>query len=147
MTVSNENNPFPSQKIIYHIIRSWNESEIVELYRCGNWWDIGWNTTGITSIIQGSYIFVIAIDTSNNTAIGMGRLISDGVSDGYVQDVAVLSEYRNHGIGTTIATILRKTGQLMGLSWIGLISVPKKQNIYKKAGFNVMTDYLSMNIE
>ena len=50
--------------------------------------------------MQGSLAFVIALDTQTNHLIGMGRVISDGTSDGYLQDVIVLPEFRKLGIGT-----------------------------------------------
>lgn len=134
-------------EIIYQAIRSWNESEIIDLYRAGGWWEMGWNPAGIAPLMRGSYLFIIALDTTTNQAVGMGRIIADGSSDGYIQDVAILHNYRGRGIGTTIVTLLRELGAALGLSWIGLIAAPEKENIYKRAGFSPMANYTPMNLD
>ena len=136
-----------NQGIVYRAIRNWNESEIIDLYRAGGWWEIGWNPAGIAPLIRGSFLFIIALDTTTGQTIGMGRIIADGSSDGYIQDVAVLHTYRERGIGTTIATLLRSLGTALGLSWIGLISAPGKENIYKRAGFSPTENYTPMNLD
>ncbi|HJJ90332.1 MAG TPA: GNAT family N-acetyltransferase [Methanocorpusculum sp.] len=136
-----------NREIVYRAIRNWNESEIVDIYRAGGWWEMGWDITNITSLIHGSFLFIIAIDVTTGHAIGMGRIIADGTSDGYIQDVAVLHHYRKRGIGTTIVTLLRSLGNALGLSWLGLISAPGKENIYKHAGFSIMKNYTPMNID
>ncbi|MCZ9311776.1 MAG: GNAT family N-acetyltransferase [Methanocorpusculum sp.] len=133
-------------EIVYRMIRSWNEAEIIDLYRAGGWWEMGWSPSGITPLIRGSFLFIIALDTTTDQAVGMGRIIADGSSDGYIQDVAVLHNYRERGIGTTIATLLHSLGAALGLSWIGLISAPGKENIYKRAGFSPMENYTPMNL-
>ncbi|HJJ43123.1 MAG TPA: GNAT family N-acetyltransferase [Methanocorpusculum sp.] len=127
-------------------VHSWHASEIVDLYRTGGWWEMGWSTDRIAHILDRSFIFIIAHDTQNR-AVGMGRIIADGVADGYIQDVVVFPEYRGHGIGERIATTLRRLGSAHGLTWIGLISAPDKESIYLRAGFSEMKNYTSMLFE
>jgi len=134
-------------EIVYRVIRSWDESEIIDLYRAGGWWEMGWSPSGIIPLMHGSFLFIIALDTITDQAVGMGRIIADGSSDGYIQDVAVHHKYRERGIGTMIATLLRSLGAALGLSWIGLISAPGKENIYKHAGFSPMENYTPMNLD
>ncbi|MDR3102391.1 MAG: GNAT family N-acetyltransferase [Methanocalculaceae archaeon] len=136
-----------NQEIVYLAIRNWQASEIIDLYRAGGWWDMGWNPASIAPLIHDSFLFVIALDTLTDHAIGMGRIIADGSSDGYVQDIAVLHTYRERGIGTTIAVLLRSLGVALGLSWLGLISAPGKENLYKRAGFFPMENYTPMNLD
>ena len=107
------------------IVNKWDKTEIVELYRDGNWWDESWNPEEIGSLIKGSFIFAVAVDKSTNSAIGMGRIISDGVSDGYIQDLVVKKDYRKLGIGKCILNTLVKEAQSKGLTWIGLIAEPE----------------------
>ena len=143
-----QNNPEKKNpEIIYQAIRSWDESEIIDLYRAGGWWEMGWNPAGIAPLIRGSFLFIIALDTTTRQAVGMGRIIADGSSDGYIQDLAVHHNYRERGIGTTIASLLRTLGAALGLSWIGLIAAPGKENLYKRAGFSPMPHYTPMNLD
>jgi len=127
-------------------VRSWNSPEIIDLYRTGGWWEIGWRTDRIAQIIDGSFIFLIAHDTQNR-AVGMGRIISDGAADGYIQDVVVFPEYRGRGIGERIAKTLTRLGSAHGLTWIGLISAPGKESIYRRSGFSEMKNYTPMLFE
>ena len=65
----------------------------------------------------------------------MGRVISDGVSDGYIQDVTVLEEMRGKGIGSLITKKLLDTCLERGLSWIGLIAEKGSNQFYHPLGF------------
>ncbi|MDV0443042.1 GNAT family N-acetyltransferase [Methanorbis rubei] len=135
------------QEIRYLMIRSWQAKEIIDLYRAGGWWDMGWNSESLAPLIRGSFLFIVALDTRTGNAIGMGRIIADSSSDGYIQDLVVLPGYRNLGIGSQIAKILRSLGQALGLSWLGLIAAPEAESIYKRAGFTPMERYTPMNLE
>jgi spermidine synthase len=76
--------------------------------------------------------------------IGMGRAVSDGVSDAYIQDVTVLREYRGLGLGARI--VERITGFLRErrIGWIGLIAEPGTQAFYRGLGFEVLEGYSPM---
>lgn len=124
-------------------IRRWDTREIEELYRAGGWWDLGYCNETISDMIKNSFIFVIAAD-DNGHAVGTGRVISDTCSDGYIQDVAVFPEYRNNGIGSRIVKALKRLSELEGLSWIGLVSAPGKENFYRNIGFSEMKKYTPM---
>ena len=71
------------------LVRSWDTEEIVSLYRAGGWWKDEYDPAEIPRLIRGSFAFVVAADTKSGRAVGMGRAISDGVSDAYIQDLFV----------------------------------------------------------
>ncbi len=52
----------------------------------------------------------------------MGRAISDGVSDAYIQDLVVLPEYRGKGIGRKILRSVLAACREHGIGWIALIA-------------------------
>ncbi|MDD1656023.1 MAG: GNAT family N-acetyltransferase, partial [Methanomicrobiales archaeon] len=82
-------------------VGAWDTGEIIALYRAGGWWDEKWDSPKeVPALILGSLAFVVATDTSTGKAVGMGRVISDAVSDGYIQDLVVLPEYRGRGVGS-----------------------------------------------
>ena len=76
----------------------------------------------------------MAVDPAG-TAIGMGRAISDGVSDGWIQDVAVLEDWRGKGIGREIVKALLDNCLEKGLGWIGLVAEPGTREFYTPLGF------------
>ena len=67
--------------------------------------------------------------------IGMGRALGDGVSDAYIQDVVVATEYRKRGIGGAIVRTLVAELRRRGVDWIGLVGAPGTENFYRSLGF------------
>ena len=112
------------------------KAQIVELYKSGGWWRDNYNPDRLDALIKGSFAFVIAVDSISGKAAGMGRAISDGTSDAWLQDIVVLDEYRNRGIGRAIIHKLLEHCQSHGLSWVGLVAEPGTSNFYKVLGFS-----------
>ena len=131
------------EEITLTAVRAWSAEEVIDLYRAGGWWEMGWDKSQIPSLINGSYLVIIARDSENNP-VGMGRLISDGSSDCYIQDVVVFPEYREQRIGSRIVTALKRIAELTGHTWIGLLSAPGKEQFYERAGFSRMENYTPM---
>lgn len=123
---------------------AWDVAEIADLYRAGGWWQETWDPEGIRPLIKGSFAFVVAVDTKTGKAVGMGRIISDGVSDGYIQDLVVLSQHRKCGIGGRIVSELVACGKAQGLGWIGLIAEPGSDQFYNSLGFQTMKGHVPM---
>ncbi|MGA2914015.1 MAG: GNAT family N-acetyltransferase [Methanoregula sp.] len=124
--------------IAIQLVHAWNRDEIANLYRAGGWWKEEYDLTELPHLIQGSFLFAVAVDLKTGHAVGTGRVISDGVSDGYIQDLVVLPKYRKSGIGTQIVSILVKKCIELGISWIGLIAEPGTENFYMPSGFHPM---------
>lgn len=125
-------------------VDSWDVQEIADLYRAGGWWREEWDPAGISPLITGSFAFAVAVDGKTSRAVGMGRMISDGVSDGYIQDLVVLPPYRKSGIGGRIVSVLVSFGKERGLGWIGLIAEPGSDHFYRELGFQPMQGHIPM---
>jgi aralkylamine N-acetyltransferase len=122
--------------IAVQLVQAWEGDEIANLYRAGGWWKEEYDPKELSRLILGSFLFVVAVDLKTGRAVGMGRVIADGVSDGYIQDLVVLPEYRKTGIGARIISILVKKCVERGISWIGLIAEPGTENFYLPFGFH-----------
>ncbi|HUW86203.1 MAG TPA: GNAT family N-acetyltransferase [Methanoregula sp.] len=120
------------------LVYSWDEGEIADLYRASGWWKEEYDPGELYHLIRGSFLFAVAVDKKTGRAVGTGRVISDGVSDGYIQDLVVLPEYRGTGIGTQIVSTLVKKCIERGISWIGLIAEPDTEKFYLPLGFHPM---------
>ena len=136
-----------SSNIEIKFVNEWAEEEIVNLYKAAGWWKNYYDQSGIKPMIKGSFAFAVVIDKETNRTIGMGRIISDGVSDAYIQDLTILPEYRNLGIGKQLAEALFKKCLSKGLLWIGLIAEPGQDGFYLPLGFKKMKNYTPMNYE
>jgi spermidine synthase len=117
--------------------------QITGLYRRENWWNQqGNNPELIRLIVAGSHCFLIA--RQGNRIIGMGRALSDGASDAYIQDVTVMDAFRSKGIGTRIIETLITRLEGDGIHWIGLIAERGSHPFYEPLGFSVMENALPM---
>ena len=126
----------------YKIVHETDAKAVLELYLQAGWWkseDGEQDLDVIAQIVANSFCFVIA--TVDNNIIGMGRAISDGISDAYIQDVTVQKDFRGQGIGKGIMRTLVNFLKEQNLKWIGLISEPGYENFYAGLGFKVMTSY------
>jgi GNAT superfamily N-acetyltransferase len=126
------------------LVHGWDEYEIADLYRAGGWWKEEYDPMELRNLIHGSFLFAVAVDPKKGCAIGMGRVISDGVSDGYIQDLVVMPEYRGTGIGARIVSKLVKKCLEMGVSWIGLIAEPGTEKFYMSLGFSPMDRHIPL---
>jgi len=133
--------------IIIKIVNKWPDIEIVNLYKAGGWWKDHYNPSGLKYLIKGSLAFAIAFDNNSKKAIGMGRLISDGFSDAYIQDLVVLDEFRNKGIGRRIVKELIEFCKKKQIHWVGLIAEPNQDRFYENLGFKPLKDYIPMKYE
>ena len=123
------------------LVKSWSEDDIVKLYKVGGWWKDSYDKSGIKQLIKGSFCFAVVIDKKTEKTIGMGRVLSDGVSDGYIQDLVILPEYRRKGVGKRLTKSLIDYCKSKGITWIALVSEPNQENFYKKIGFKEMKNY------
>jgi GNAT superfamily N-acetyltransferase len=130
--------------IVIQLVCAWDEDEIADLYRAGGWWKEAYDPKELTSLILGSFLFAVAVDLKTGHAVGMGRVLSDGVSDGYIQDLVVLPEFRKTGIGTRIVSLLVEKCRERGISWIGLIAEPGTENFYLPFGFHPMEGHIPL---
>jgi aralkylamine N-acetyltransferase len=130
--------------IAIQLVHDWDEAEIANLYRAGGWWKEEYDQKELPRLIRGSFLFAVAVDRKTGHAVGMGRVISDGVSDGYIQDLVVLPEYRKTGIGAQIVATLVKKCLEQGISWIGLIAEPDTEKFYLPFGFHPMEGHVPL---
>ncbi len=134
-------------EISYRRVSSWDTGEILALYRAGGWWDEDADTALIPDLIRGSYAFVVAVDKKTLSAVGMGRVLSDGISDAYIQDVVVLPGYRGLGIGKGIIRSLIGICLAAEIGWIALIAEPGTEAFYHPLGFSRMEEYAPMKLD
>lgn len=120
---------------------------IKALYQDAGWWreEYDENQGFILDIPKKSALFAAAFDKKK--MIGMGRALSDLCSDAYIQDVAVLSEYRGQGIGSMIIQTLIQGLKDRGVDWIGLIGEPGTGSFYRRLGFREMPGHIPFKLQ
>jgi len=107
--------------------------QIITIYRAQGWWGPADTPALLRRLIKGSHCFLLA--EKNGLPVGMGRAISDGVSDAYIQDVAVLKSERGTGAGSAIIKALKTRLKADGVTWLGLIAQNNSSPFYARLGF------------
>jgi len=126
------------------LVKEWDKEDIRSLYREAGWWKEVWDPSDLKLLISGSLAFAVAVDRETGHAVAMGRAISDGTSDAYIQDLVVKEEYREYGIGRKILTALIRYCHSRGITWIALIAEPGTEKFYVPSGFERMKGYVPM---
>ena len=124
------------------VVKEVRTDEVVDLYVDAGWWEEGWSQDVIPAMVKNSFRFVGLFNGSE--LVGMGRALSDGVSDAYIQDIVVRTDYRGQGWGLKIVKLLVDELRAAGIDWIGLIGVPGSKPFYEKLGFGEMPDFIPM---
>ncbi len=118
--------------------------QICNLYKLAGWWDEDCSEEQISGILNHSYCFMTAWD--QDKLIGMSRVISDQVSDAYIQDVFVEEKYRNQGIAKHMLECLISFCKENNVHWIALIAAPGSIKLYEKSGFERMDGFTAMKL-
>lgn len=132
-------------KIVIRFAKDWSDREVIGLYKAGGWWDDLVDEAAIVgNIISGSFVFAVAVDVESGKAVGMGRVLSDGASDAYIQDVVVLPGYRRRGVGKMLILALRDFCLSKKIGWIALVAESGTEKFYSDLGFRVMPGHTPM---
>jgi ribosomal protein S18 acetylase RimI-like enzyme len=99
---------------------------------------VGWGTYErqlIDKALQNSLFSICAL--ADNNLIGMARIIGDGGLVYYIQDLIVLPQYQNKGIGRMLMDKIMEYFQAHAShrSIIGLMSAKGKEKFYENYGF------------
>lgn len=142
--VSSEKGIQMSETITYEVVTAAPVEAIVALYQAGGWWQESPEARAvIPHMIRGSFCFMVARDPEGRM-VGMGRVISDGFSDAYIQDVVVVKHLRGKNIGRELVLRLARYCEERNLEWIGLVAEPGTYDFYQKLGFSLKEGFQLM---
>jgi ribosomal protein S18 acetylase RimI-like enzyme len=128
----------------FQVVKTAPVEEVVELYKSAGWWqESNVARAIIPDMIRGSFCFMV-VRSGDGKIIGMGRVISDGYSDAYIQDVVILKDFRGQGIGRELVRKLTKFCEKQKIGWIGLVAEPGTQGLYETIGYHPLTGYQPM---
>ena len=132
------------RELEFEVVTSAPVEEIVELYKSAGWWQESPEARSvIPAMIRGSFCFMVA-RALDGRIIGMARVISDGHSDAYIQDVTVLENYRGQGVGRELVRRLTQFCVSRKIGWIGLVAEPGTQGLYEELGFGPLAGFQPM---
>jgi GNAT superfamily N-acetyltransferase len=109
----------------------------VEEHAC-LWAAVGWGTVNLSmsAASLGGSVYGVVV-RHEDAVIGMGRIVGDGSMYFYIQDVAVLPEFQNFGVGQRIVEQLLQ--YIEAHSWpgafTGLFASHGNDSFYERYGF------------
>ena len=118
--------------------RKYNEDEILNLYQ-----SVGWiNYTNNPNMLKNAYANSLKIlgAYENEKLIGIIRVVGDGYSIVFIQDIIVLPEYQRHGIGTALLKKILEIYQNVYQKSLLTDNTDKTIQFYKSVGFEMDTD-------
>ena len=121
-------------------------AELLKLFAGADFAELEDGTEWLNEAVKGSMLAAGAF-ASDGALIGFARVLGDGVSDCYIQDVTVRSDCRRQGIGQELVKFLIAELRKRHIDWIGLIATPGKADFYRKLGFEIMTDHTPMRLK
>jgi len=131
-------------EVEYQVVTAAPVEQIIALYKAGGWWqETPANRSRIEPMIRGSFCFMVA-RASNGNIVAMGRVISDGASDAYIQDVVVLPPYRRRGVGRELIRRLTQFCVEHEIDWIGIVAEPGTLAFYESLGYGALEGYQPM---
>lgn len=104
-------------------------SDLMGLYQDAGWWT-NRDENGISQLLVSG----VAVGAwKDDRLVGFCRSISDGIYRAYVEDVVVLSTYRNKGIGERM--VKRLLDELKDIDVISLFCTEDLDGFYEWSGF------------
>lgn len=117
---------------------NYNEAEIVNLYQ-----SVGWlNYVNNPDMIKNAYANSLKIFGAyqNEKLIGIIRVVGDGCSIVYIQDIIVLPKYQRNGIGTALIKHILEMYQDVYQKTLFTDNTEKTIQFYKSIGFQLDTE-------
>ncbi|MBU3209745.1 GNAT family N-acetyltransferase [Clostridium algidicarnis] len=86
--------------VIYKYVNEFNREDIKNLYEDAGWTSYTKDLSKLMGSIEASLMVISAWD--NDKLIGLIRVVGDGITIIYIQDILVLDSYKRKGIGTKL---------------------------------------------
>ena len=116
-----------------------NINDVLHLYQAVGWTNYTHQPQMLEKALSHSLAIYLALD--GNAVVGLVRLIGDGFSSVFVQDLIVLPSYQRQGIGS--ALMKEALGDFKELYQIQLATeqTEKTLGFYRSLGFETLSTY------
>ena len=116
----------------------YNEDEILNLYKSVGWVNYVNNPDMLKNAYTNSLKILAAYE--NDELLGIIRVVGDGYSIVYIQDIIVLPEYQRCGIGTALLNKILEIYQNVYQKTLLTDNTEKTIQFYKSIGFTMDMD-------
>ena len=126
------------EEIKYKPLSNYNETDILRLYE-----NVGWKTytKDIKKLIRAFHKSLYILTAwDKDKLVGLIRIIGDGESIIYIQDILVLEEYQHRGIGSNLLRKTLKKYETVRQKVLLTDNTEKTKTFYKSNSFNMATE-------
>ena len=110
-----------------------NLKQLISLYQSVGWTAYTEKTELLQQAVHNSLYVLGAFD--HDQLIGLIRVVGDGLTIIYIQDLLVLPAYQNQGIGSTLINKVRKEFRHVRQQVLLTMEEPETRAFYEKNGF------------
>ena len=117
---------------------NYNEQEIIDLYN-----SVGWtNYTNNSNMLKNAYSNSLKIygAYAEDKLVGIIRVVGDGFSVVFIQDILILPKYQGQGIGTALLQRILNEYKDVYQKHLLTENTDKTIGFYKSIGFEMDTD-------
>ena len=113
--------------------------DVLHLYQAVGWTNYTNQPQMLEQALSHSLVIYLALD--GNAVVGLIRLVGDGFSSVFVQDLIVLPTYQRQGIGS--ALMKQALGDFKGAYQVQMVTEQTEKNVgfYRSIGFETLSTY------
>ena len=113
--------------------------DVLHLYQAVGWTNYTNQPQMLKQALSQSLVIHLALD--GDAVVGLIRLVGDGFSSVFVQDLIVLPTYQRQGIGS--ALMKQALGDFKGAYQVQLVTEQTEKNVrfYRSIGFETLSTY------
>ena len=113
--------------------------DVLHLYQAVGWTNYTHQSEMLEQALSHSLVIYVALD--GDAVVGLIRLVVDGFSSVFVQDLIVLPTYQRQGIGS--ALMKQALGDFKGAYQVQLVTEQTEKNVrfYRSIGFETLSTY------
>ena len=113
--------------------------DVLHLYQAVGWTNYTHQPEMLEQALSHSLVIYVALD--GDAVVGLIRLVGDGFSSVFVQDLIVLPTYQRQGIGS--ALMKQALGDFKGAYQVQLVTEQTEKNVgfYRSLGFEDLSTY------
>lgn len=111
-----------------------NLKQLINLYQSVGWTSYTEKPELLQQAVHNSLYVLGAFD--HDQLIGLIRVVGDGLTIIYIQDLLVLPAYQNQGIGSTLINKVRKEFRHVRQQVLLTMEEPETRAFYEKNGFS-----------
>lgn len=124
-----------------------SQSQLLELYSSVGWTSYTNDPEQLPKMVQNSQLIWAAFESTNaddEQLVGLIRVVGDGVSIAYIQDLLILPAYQKRGIGQRLLTKAMADLSEIRQLYISTDAAESNQHVidfYVKNGFKPMNEW------